>query len=66
MLALGKATARATVAVKTTHEGLRTGKLKGIQAGRWWRVRASDLERFFEEATERLVLVPADEAEEHP
>jgi excisionase family DNA binding protein len=66
VLALGEAAARAKVGVKTMHEGLRAGKLKGIKVGRLWRVRASDLERFFEESTKRLVLVPADEAEEHP
>jgi hypothetical protein len=44
-------------------EWLRTGKLKGIKAGRLWRVRASDLERFFEESAKRPVLVPDDNRE---
>jgi excisionase family DNA binding protein len=58
ILTLEEAAARAKVAVKTMREWLRTGKLKGIKAGRLWRVRAGDLERFFEESAKRPVLVP--------
>jgi hypothetical protein len=39
-------------------EWLRTGKLKGLKAGRLWRARTRDLERFFEEFAERLMAVP--------
>ncbi len=60
ILTLEQAANRAQVAVKTMREWLRTGKLKGIKAGRLWRVRASDLERFFEESAKRPVLVPDD------
>jgi excisionase family DNA binding protein len=63
ILTLEQAANRAQVAVKTMREWLRTGKLKGIKAGRLWRVRASDLERFFEESAKRPVLVPDDNRE---
>ena len=61
ILTLEQAANRAQVAVKTMREWLRTGKLKGIKAGRLWRVRAHDLERFFEESAKRPVLVPDEE-----
>jgi excisionase family DNA binding protein len=61
ILTLDEAAARAKVAVKTMREWLRTGKLKGIKAGHLWRVRAADLERFFEESAKRPVLVPEDQ-----
>jgi excisionase family DNA binding protein len=63
ILTLEQAANRAQVAVKTMREWLRTGKLKGIKAGRLWRVRAGDLERFFEESAKRPVLVPDDNRE---
>jgi excisionase family DNA binding protein len=63
ILTLEQAANRAQVAVKTMREWLRTGKLKGIKAGRLWRVRARDLERFFEESAKRPVLVPDDNRE---
>ncbi|MGH8066498.1 MAG: helix-turn-helix domain-containing protein [Candidatus Entotheonellia bacterium] len=63
ILTLEQAANRAQVAVKTMREWLRTGKLKGIKAGRLWRVRANDLERFFEESAKRPVLVPDDVGE---
>ena len=61
ILTLDEAAARAKVAVKTMREWLRTGKLKGIKAGRPWRVRASDLEHFFEASAQRPVLVPEED-----
>jgi excisionase family DNA binding protein len=61
ILTLEQAANRAQVAVKTMREWLRTGKLKGIKAGRLWRVRAHDLERFFEESAKRPMLVPDEE-----
>jgi excisionase family DNA binding protein len=63
ILTLEQAANRAQVAVKTMREWLRTGKLKGIKAGRLWRVRANDLERFFEASVKRPVAV-ADDTEE--
>jgi excisionase family DNA binding protein len=55
VLTLAEAAGRAKVAVKTMREWLRTGKLKGIKAGKLWRVRASDLEHFFEASAHQQV-----------
>jgi excisionase family DNA binding protein len=63
ILTLEQAANRAQVAVKTMREWLRTGKLKGIKAGRLWRVRANDLEHFFEASVKRPVAVPDDTKE---
>jgi excisionase family DNA binding protein len=57
VLTLEEAADRAKVKVKSMREWLRTGKLKGIKAGRLWRVRASDLEAFFEASAQRPRLV---------
>jgi excisionase family DNA binding protein len=57
VLTLEEAADRAKVRVKSMREWLRTGKLKGIKAGRLWRVRASDLEAFFEASVQRPRLV---------
>jgi excisionase family DNA binding protein len=35
---------------ETLRGWLRTGKLKGVKAGRLWRVRESDLEAFLKES----------------
>jgi excisionase family DNA binding protein len=40
---------RLTVSIKTVKDWLRSGKLKGVKAGRLWRVRESDLESFLKE-----------------
>jgi excisionase family DNA binding protein len=42
---------------KTVREWLRTKKLKGVLAGRFWRIKKSDLEAFLHEPDDEL---PAD------
>jgi len=37
------------VSTRTIFEWLRTGKLKGVKAGRQWRIREPDLEAFLVE-----------------
>ena len=37
---------RLNVSAQSVRAWLRTGKLKGVRAGRLWRVRESDLETF--------------------
>jgi excisionase family DNA binding protein len=41
-----QAAARLLVSEKTVLDWLRRGQLKGVKAGRLWRVRARDLEAF--------------------
>ncbi len=31
---------------RTVYEWLRRGKLRGLRAGRWWRIRPADVEAF--------------------
>ncbi len=31
---------------RTVYEWLRQGRLQGLRAGRWWRIRPADLEAF--------------------
>lgn len=38
--------AEVRVTRRTVYEWLRNGKLPGLRAGRWWRVRREDLEAF--------------------
>ena len=38
---------------KTVGDWLRTGKLRGIKIGKFWRVRESELQRFITEAEEK-------------
>lgn len=35
------------VSQRTVYEWLRNGRLRGLQVGRWWRIRPADLEEFF-------------------
>ena len=39
---------RLSVSPKTVKDWLRAGKLKGVKAGRLWRVRERDLEAFLD------------------
>lgn len=36
------------VTKRAVYEWLRTGRLKGLRAGRWWRVHPDDLQVFLE------------------
>lgn len=40
---------RLAVSPKSIREWLRTGKLRGVKAGRLWRIRETDLEAFLVE-----------------
>lgn len=44
---------RLKVSVKAVKDWLRAGKLKGVKAGRLWRVRERDLEAFLEKCVEK-------------
>jgi excisionase family DNA binding protein len=58
MFTLEEIAAQTKVKVKTVREWLRTGKLKGIKAGKLWRVRADDLNAFLEASVKpRIRLV---------
>lgn len=37
---------------RTVYEWLRNGKLPGLRAGRWWRVRREDLTAFLRAGTD--------------
>lgn len=50
ILTLREAATRAKVRPSTVRSWLQHGKIKGLKAGKDWRVRAGDLERFMEEA----------------
>ena len=41
---------RLKVSSKTVKDWLRAGKLRGVKAGRLWRVRERDLEEFLEKS----------------
>jgi excisionase family DNA binding protein len=48
---------------RTVYEWLRTGRLRGLRAGRWWRIRPEDMDAFLRETNGRperkpLVLRP--------
>jgi len=43
-----------SVSVFTIKKWLRAGKLKGVKAGRVWRIREKDLIEFLEESQKRL------------
>ncbi len=46
LLAPEEAAARISVSPRSIREWLRKGKIKGVKAGRLWRIRESDLEKF--------------------
>jgi excisionase family DNA binding protein len=46
---------------RTVRLWLDSGALRGIKAGRQWRVRPEDLEAFVAQSAQRPVLVPGDE-----
>jgi excisionase family DNA binding protein len=58
-----EAAERLSVSPKSVREWLRTRKLKGVKAGRLWRVREDDLKKFLElpESDESERLVPGKE-----
>jgi excisionase family DNA binding protein len=66
VLTLDEGAARLTIAKKTLRDWVRAGKFPGFKVGHEWRVLASDVEHYLEEAIKqraRPVLVP-DEVEE--
>jgi excisionase family DNA binding protein len=46
LLAPEEAAARISVSPRSIREWLRKGKIKGVKAGRLWRIREKDLENF--------------------
>jgi len=62
MLTVDQAAERVKVSPKTIRQWLRTGKLRGLRAGKFWRVLESDLEAFLVEHTPRpsMQLVEGD------
>jgi excisionase family DNA binding protein len=61
VLTLDEAAARLTIARKTLRDWVRAGKFPGLKVGREWRVLASDVEAYLQEAIKRQrrpVLVP--------
>lgn len=46
LLAPEEAASRISVSPRSIREWLRKGKIKGVKAGRLWRIRESDLEKF--------------------
>jgi len=66
VLTLDEGAAKLRIARKTLRDWVRAGKFPGLKVGREWRVLASDVEHYLEEAIQRQrrpVLVP-DDAEE--
>jgi excisionase family DNA binding protein len=62
ILTLEEAAARVKVKPRTIRIWLQTGKLKGIKAGKLWRIRAEDLEAFLEQSAKAPLRVVADES----
>jgi excisionase family DNA binding protein len=46
LLSVEEAAAQLKIAPKTLRDWLRTGKLRGVKTGKYWRVREHDVERF--------------------
>jgi excisionase family DNA binding protein len=67
-LTIEEAAGRVKVKPDTLRLWLRTGRLKGLKAGRLWRVKTTDLETFLEQsakkALERHDPVPDHEAQD--
>jgi len=51
LLTVEQAAGKLQVRPETVRDWLRAGRLKGVKAGRQWRVRARDLESFLQEPT---------------
>ncbi|MBE3582466.1 MAG: helix-turn-helix domain-containing protein [Thermoanaerobacteraceae bacterium] len=49
------------VSPKSVREWLRQGKLKGVKAGRLWRIRKCDLEAFLDPVLHSLETAPEDD-----
>lgn len=49
------------VSPKSIREWLRLGKLKGVKAGRLWRIRERDLEAFLDPVLHALETAPEDD-----
>ncbi|MCL6614075.1 MAG: helix-turn-helix domain-containing protein [Firmicutes bacterium] len=49
------------VSPKSIREWLRQGKLKGVRAGRLWRIREHDLEAFLDPVLHALETAPEDD-----
>jgi excisionase family DNA binding protein len=63
VLTLDEGAARLTIAKKTLRDWIRAGKFPGFKVGHEWRVLASDVEHYLDEAIKqrpRPVLVPDD------
>jgi len=52
---------RLAVSPKSIREWLRQGKLKGVRAGRLWRIRERDLEAFLDPVLHALETAPEDD-----
>jgi excisionase family DNA binding protein len=64
LLTLEEAAARLKIAPKTMRDWLRTGKLRGVKTGKYWRVREEDVATFIRD---HLRAVPsAAEAQAEP
>jgi excisionase family DNA binding protein len=53
VLTIEEAAEELRVQPKTVREWLRTGRLEGIKAGRLWRIRREEWERFLKASTTR-------------
>jgi excisionase family DNA binding protein len=65
VLTLDEGASRLRIARKTFRDWVRAGKFPGFKVGHEWRVLASDVERYLQEAIQRQrrpVLVPEEEA----
>jgi excisionase family DNA binding protein len=63
LLTLEEAADRLKIAPKTMRDWLRTGKLRGVKTGKYWRVREEDVETF---VREHLRAIPAAERDPAP
>jgi excisionase family DNA binding protein len=54
-LTIEEAASRVKVKPDTLRLWLRTGQLKGLKAGRLWRVRPTDLEAFLEQSAKKAL-----------
>ena len=52
---------RLAVSPKSIREWLRRGKLRGVRAGRLWRIRERDLEAFLDPVLQALEAAPEDD-----
>ena len=54
-LTIEEAASRVKVKPDTLRLWLRTGRLKGLKAGRLWRVKTTDLEAFLEQSAKKAL-----------